>query len=199
MQWRDTRGVPRRSVPWMQMTEEFNLDDLPPAGDDLPSVSHHGERDAALAAVMRHTAERDEAEEQYREGVEKHSKQLGAPHLVLAISTVLALWTWIWPPTIIRIDEVPRPPVVEEESTLRLVMYFQAQKIEQYLLDFGRIPEELPEAGPVFPGMEYIRLTNRHYRLLGHTDRLSLSFSSAEPVDDFVGRGARVLDLGILQ
>ena len=47
--------------------------------------------------------------------------------------------------------------------------------------------------------LEYIRLTDRHYRLLGRTDRLSLSFSSAEPVEEFVGRGTGVLDLAILK
>jgi hypothetical protein len=176
----------------MQMTEEQDP-------HDLPDVSHHGERDAALAAVMRHTAERNEAGEHYREIVEKQGPWLGVKHLVLAVTTVAALWTWIWPPAIIRIDEIPVPPVAEEEATLRLVMYFQAQKVEQYLLDFGRIPEELPEAGPVFPGMEYIRLTDRHYRLLGRTNRLNLSFSSAEPVADFVGRGANILDVGLLR
>jgi hypothetical protein len=174
------------------MSEDHNL-------DDLPSVSHHAERDAALAAVMRHTAERDEAEVQYREDVEKHVPHLGPKHFMLAVSTVLTLWAWVWPPAIIRIDEVPLPPVAEEEATLRLVMYFQAQKIEQYFLDFGRIPDDLPEAGPVFPGMDYIRLTDRHYRLLGRTDRLSLSFSSAEPMADFVGRGSAVLNVGMLR
>lgn len=173
------------------MTEEHNV-------DDTPTVSHHAERDAALAAVMRHTAERDEAQEHYRDNVQRRP-QRGLKHVALAISTVLSLWAWIWPPAIIQITEVPLPPRAEEEATLRLVMYFQSQKIEQYLLDFGRIPEELPEAGPVFPGMEYIRLTDRHYRLLGRTDRLSLSFSSAEPAGDFVGRGTNVLDLVILQ
>lgn len=175
----------------MFMTDEYNL-------DELPTVSHHGERDAALAAVMRHTAEMDEAEVRYREEVERRP-EFGLKHIAMAVSTVLTLWVWIWPPAVLRIDEVPLPPVAEEEATLRLVMYFQSQKIEQYLLDFGRIPDELAEAGPVFPGMEYIRLTDRHYRLLGRTDRLNLSFSSTEPLIDFVGRGASVLDVGILQ
>jgi hypothetical protein len=29
-------------------------------------------------------------------------------------------------------------------------MYFQAQKIEQYRLDTGRVPVELADVGPVF-------------------------------------------------
>ena len=74
-------------------------------------------------------------------------------------------------------------------------MYFQAQKIEQYLLDTGQVPLVLDDAGPVFRGMEYVRLTNRDYRILGRTGRVTLSYSSVEPLDVFVGNGASVLNL----
>ena len=77
-------------------------------------------------------------------------------------------------------------------------MYFQAQKIEQYRLDTGRVPIDLEDAGPVFPGMEYIRLTNSDYRILGRTSRVVLSYSSAEPIELFVGPGAEVLDLTVM-
>jgi hypothetical protein len=60
------------------------------------------------------------------------------------------------------------------------------------------VPIELEEAGPVFPGMEYIRLTNRDYRILGRTSRMVLSYSSAEPIDLFVGPGAEILDLTVM-
>ena len=115
------------------------------------------------------------------------------------------MWIWIWPPEVLRIARPGPPPVEEEESTLRLVMYFQAQKIEQYVVDTGSVPLALDDAGPAFRGMEYIRLTNSDYRLLGRTrayDRdgrpviIALSYSSVEPLDVFVGTGASVLDLG---
>jgi hypothetical protein len=88
--------------------------------------------------------------------------------------------------------------VEEEEATLRLVMYFQAQKIEQYLLVTGRVPFALDDAGPAFRGMAYIRLTNSDYRILGRTGRVTLSYSSVEPLDTFVGAGASVLNLRAL-
>ena len=85
--------------------------------------------------------------------------------------------------------------MAQEEATLRLVMYFQAQKIEQYLLDTGGVPHALEEAGPAFRGMEYVRLTNSDYRILGRTGRVTLSYSSVEPLDTFVGAGASVLNM----
>ena len=90
------------------------------------------------------------------------------------------------------------PPVEEEEATLRLVMYLQAQKIEQYLIDTGHVPLALDDAGPAFQGMEYIRLTNSDYRILGRTGRVTLSYSSVEPLDTFVGAGASVLNPSVL-
>ena len=102
------------------------------------------------------------------------------------------------PPFILQVTAAAPPPLEVEEATLRLVMYFQTQKIEQYRLDTGRVPTELEDAGPVFPGMEYIRLTNRDYRILGRTSRVVLSYSSAEPMDLFVGPGAEILDLTVM-
>ena len=60
------------------------------------------------------------------------------------------------------------------------------------------MPLELDDAGPVFRGMEYIRLTDRDYRILGRTSRVILSYSSVEPIDVFVGDGANILELGVL-
>ena len=77
-------------------------------------------------------------------------------------------------------------------------MYFQTQNNEQYRLDTGRVPIELEDAGQVFPGMEYIRLTNRDYRILGRTSRVVLSYSSAEPMDLFVGPNAEILHLTVM-
>ncbi len=156
-------------------------------------VSEAGERDAALAAVLREQTKKTEVEAHARK-VRIRRQGLGLRHLVLSVATAMALWIWLWPPGILRVAPAGPPPVEEEEATLRLVMYFQAQKIEQYLLDTGRVPLALDDAGPAFRGMEYIRLTNSDYRILGRTGRVTLSYSSVEPLDTFVGAGASVLN-----
>ena len=173
---------------------EHDLDEA----EATPSVSHHSERDAALAAVLRHEAEMAEKEEAYRERVErKHG--WGVRHIALGVSTVLALWAWIFPPGIIQIEPVPPQPLHQEEAALRLAVYFQAQRIEQYRADNGRIPAALADAGPAFRGMEYIRLTDTHYRILGRTDRLAVSFASTQDARDWVGPGSGALDVSGLR
>ena len=160
-------------------------------------LSQASERDAILAAVMREQSEKAEHEEEARV-VLRRRQGYGARHLALALATTVSVWIWIWPPGVLRIESPGPPPTEQEEATLRLVMYFQAQKIEQYRLDTRRVPVDLEDAGPVFRGMEYIRLTDRDYRILGRTSRVSLSYSSVEPIDDFVGNGADILDLSML-
>ncbi len=160
-------------------------------------LSEASERDDVVAAVMREQSEKAEHEEETREELLR-TQGYGVRHLALALATAISVWIWIWPPTVLRIQSPGPPPTEQEEATLRLVMYFQAQKIEQYRLDTGRVPIDLEDAGPVFQGMEYIRLTDRDYRILGRTSRVILSYSSVEPIDDFVGEGADILDLAVL-
>ena len=157
-------------------------------------VSQARERDSALAAVLRDQTEKAEVEAHARK-VRVRRQGFGLRHLALSFATATAMWIWFWPPAVIRITPPAPPAVEEEESTLRLVMYFQAQRIEQYLLDTGGVPLALDEAGPVFQGMEYIRLTSSDYRILGRTGRVTLSYSSVDPLDVFVGAGASVLDM----
>jgi hypothetical protein len=165
-------------------------------GDEAPpvAISEASERDAALAAVLREQTEKDEFEEVER-AVRVRRQGFGPRHLGLAFAGVLSMWIWMWPPAIVRIPDPAPLPLEEEEATLRLVMYFQAQRIEQYFRETGGVPLSLDDAGPVFQGMEYIRLTDRDYRILGRTGRVTLSYSSVEPLTLFVGKGASVLDV----
>jgi hypothetical protein len=174
-----------------------SIDPIPPAEPVEVEVSQAGERDAALAAVLREQTEKAQVEAHARKARVRR-QGLGFWHLALSITTALALWIWLWPPGVLVVTPPGPPPVEEEEATLRLVMYFQAQKIEQHLLDTGRVPFALDDAGPVFRGMEYIRLTNSDYRLLGRTGRVTLSYSSVDPLDTFLGAGASVLNTRVL-
>ena len=160
-------------------------------------ISQARERDAVLAAVMREQSEKAEHEEEARV-VLAGRQGYGRRHVALALATAITIWIWTWPPDVLRVPTPGPPPTEQEEATLRLVMYFQAQKIEQYRIDTGRVPVDLEDAGPVFQGMEYIRLTDRDYRILGCTSRVILSYSSVEPMDDFVGEGADILDLAVI-
>ena len=179
----------------MERTEPDRHDDF-----DISNVevSRSSERDAVLAAVLREQTEKAEVEDRARE-LRARRERPGPRHVALVFATVLAAWMWFWPPSAIRLQAPPPPTVENEEAALRLVMYFQAQKIEQYRIDTGRVPADLGDAGPVFNGMEYVRLTDSDYRILGRTDRVILSYSSVEPLGAFVGESTSLLDLAVLE
>ena len=175
------------------MSDSIDPNPLSEPSDSDMEVSQADERDAALAAVIREQTKKAETEARARR-IRIRRQGPGLRHLTLVLATAISVWIWIWPPGFLRIAPPGTPPVEEEEATLRLVMYFQAQKIEQYLLDTGGVPLALDDAGPAFRGMEYVRLTNSDYRILGRTGRVTLSYSSVEPLDTFVGAGATVLN-----
>ena len=186
--WNDLMSESKDPSPPAEPSEEENSE----AQVVEVEVSQVNERDSVLAAVLRDQTEKAEVEAQARR-VRVRRQGLGLRHVALSFVTATAMWIWFWPPNVLRITPPGPPAVEEEESTLRLVMYFQAQKIEQYLLETGGVPLALDEAGPVFPGIEYFRLTNSNYRIFGRTGRVTLSYSSVEPLDVFVGTGASVL------
>lgn len=193
-----TKAVERDADSSNLMSDLIDPDSPPePSESSEPSdveVSRASERDSVLAAVLRYQTERAEVAAHAQQVLERR-RGFGLRHLALGMAMATAIWIWIWPPVVLRITPPGPPAVEEEESSLRLVMYFQAQKIEQYRVDTGSVPLVLSDAGPAFRGMEYIRLTNRDYRILGRTRRMVLSYSSVDPLDVFVGTGASVLDL----
>ena len=169
-----------------------SIDPNLPRSPQDEGVSAHTERDATIAAVLRQQSDKQQVEAHARRA-RVRQRGLGLRHVALGFATAISVWIWVWPPSVLQITPAVLPSVEAEESTLRLMMYFQAQQIERYRLDTGSVPVELGDAGPPFAGMEYIRLTNNDYRILGRTGRVTLSYSSVEPLDVFVGAGAGVL------
>lgn len=157
------------------------------------------ESTAALAAFMRDEARKVDAGHRAEEELRLQSS--GRRHGILTLSLVIAVYVWFFPPAWVQGN--PPPPVptaAQEASALRMTMYVQAQRIEQFRLDNGRIPYNLGEAGQAFDGMEYIRLTDSNYRLHGRSEQAMLSLSSGgQSLHDFLGDGDSVLDWSKIQ
>ena len=129
------------------MSDSIDPNPLPEPSD--VEVSQADERDAALAAVIREQAHKAEMEARARK-ICIRRQGIGLRHLTLVLAMAISAWIWIWPPGFLRIAPPGPPPVEEEEATLRLVMYFQAQKIEQYLLDTGVCHSHSMTRAPLF-------------------------------------------------
>ena len=155
--------------------------EIPLDEEDL-SLSSERERASLLASVMKHDAERKEA----RAFVEPPRTKPLAPQLVaLAFSTVLAVYVWFGSPSWLGPQPVPLPPLAEEGSAVRTVVWLGAQQVEAFQARNGRIPSS-HEVGPLPLGVLYERLDAQSYIIARHGGRVGISYSSGEPMDDLL-------------
>lgn len=154
-----------------------------------------GDRYDALLDVLEHErtqAARDRAREEAER--QKRKRRRSQPYWLVAVLLVFVAWLWLFPPPILRVEPPAPQPVEQEEAALRLTMYAQAQRIAVFREEHGRLPESLEEAGPPLPNMGYAILNTGLYQLTGTTDRLTLTYRSDLPLDDFLGAATDIVD-----
>jgi hypothetical protein len=166
--------------------EYIDLDDpedLEDAAELVARISSGDERASALADVLRQEAEK--AEIVHRPPLSRERIAFG--YMALAVATFLAFWIWFFPPGWAQRNPVRAPSLAEEETSLRLVMFLQAQRIEAFRVENGHLPESLEDAGPPLPGVEYTPLAGQTYYLRGEGDQAYLGYFSSQPIDTFLG------------
>ena len=85
-----------------------SIDPNPPPKPAEVKVSRAGERDAALAEVIREQTQKAGVEAQARR-IRVRRQGVGLRHLALIIATAISVWIWFWPPSFLRIAS-PGPP-----------------------------------------------------------------------------------------
>ncbi len=162
--------------------------------EDLPDqVSSGNERAAALEAVLQHaTLKADMVRDP-----SLPPERIAFGYLALFVSVSLAFWIWFFPPGWAQRSPVPMPSVAEEETSLRLVMFLQAQRIEAFRAENGHLPRSLEEAGPPLPGVEYTPLAGQTYYLRGEGGQAYLGYFSSQPIDTFLGDSEDLLSIEV--
>ncbi len=136
----------------------------------------------AVAAVLKHAAEHDKAARE-KPKAKKQPKWM----LPLGVNlAVFAVYLLIAPPEWVTVHPIEGPPPQQQEQSLRLAMYLQAQRIEDYRLRHDALPERLEDAGSAVPGVQYHR-QGRTYQLVGTSGEAALVYDSSESLADFVG------------
>ncbi len=140
---------------------------------DAPSGQEAAE---AVAAVIKHAQERDTAAKK-KVGPKKQPKWL----LPLGINLgVFAAYLLIWSPDWIVLNQIAPPPIEQQVENTRFGIYMQAQRIEQFRIDNGRLPRDLVEAG-INPdlGLDYTP-QGTSYVLYADVGGEPVSFNSAQ-------------------
>lgn len=173
------------------------IDEPTPQRRDTHDISESGDRYEALVDVLEHQKSQEARSREYEERERRRRQERRRqPYWLVGVLLAITAWLWLFPPSFLRTDPPPPQPIEEEEAALRFVMYVQAQRIKAYRQETGAYPERLEEAGPPLPSMTYARLGRDLYQLTGSTDRLTLTYSSDLPLEDFIGSGADAIDGG---
>jgi len=140
----------------------------------------------AVAAVLKHAAERDAA-------AHERKRQKNQPKWMLPLGinlAVFAIYLLIAPPAWVTIHPIEGPPPAEQELSLRTAMFLQAQRIEAYRLRHGSLPDSLADAGSPMPGVTYDRIGLDSYQLFGTNGSATLEYDSSQSLAAFVGTAA---------
>lgn len=148
-----------------------------------------------VSEVLQDAARREEARSKKAEPLGRTRQRAAAISLPLAGAFSFYLWfgqpAWVAP----KIED----PVTAEraEGGLRVAMFFEAQKIEDFRTQNGRLPDTLGDLGGTPPEeMTYERVDARTYRLVGQSRGVTLTFNSDQAIQEFVGDELDRLGIG---
>jgi hypothetical protein len=134
----------------------------------------------AVAAVLKHAAEKDQLA--HRKPPPKKQPKWMLP---LGVNLgVLAVYLLIAPPSWVTVNPVEGPDLARQTVDLKAAMWFQAQQIESYKVQNGRLPATLAESGRTTPGVEYVRDGDR-FRLIGIIGEAPVVYDSTAPSPEF--------------
>lgn len=136
----------------------------------------------AVAAVMKHAADREQAAKR-----KKPPKKQAKWMLPLGINlAVFAVYLLIAPPAWVTIDPIQGPDLAAQEQSLRVAMFLQAQQIEAYRVENGELPRTLADLSrdPVSERVEYVPRGNS-FQLVATLGESALVYDSTADNSEF--------------
>jgi len=88
--------------------------------------------------------------------------------IMMAVTlSMIAGWLWLFPPAFLSVQEAAPPSYERVEAGLRLAVALHAEKVEQFRIENGRLPDEFREIGDTHPGLYYRRVNANVFRIHG--------------------------------
>jgi hypothetical protein len=140
----------------------------------------------AVAAVLKHAAERQKAADE-KPRPKKQPKWMLPVGINLA---VLAVYLLIAPPRWVTVNPIEPPDLASQEASIKVAMYFQAQRIDTYRNQHGAAPVNLSDAGSFPPEIDYIRRGDDAYQLVARVGETAVVYDSTEPDASFAEAAA---------
>ncbi|MFH1764727.1 MAG: hypothetical protein ABIF09_11090 [Gemmatimonadota bacterium] len=125
----------------------------------------------------------------------KRRKTSPATWVALVGFSIFSGYIWIGSPSWLD----PAPPTISSalaDAGLRMEVFQQALRIEEFREAEGRLPNDLSEAGDPFSEVEYSRIDARAYRLSFAGPGGRVEYVSTESLDAFLGNSLQVIRHG---
>ena len=145
--------------------------------------------EAAQAAVV--DAREKEAERRRRRPTSPATRKFFAVVSVLLFSggiyVLAARPVWFFSP--------PPPPetVAIQEASLRLTLVRETERVKRYRSQYGRLPNDLEEAGSPARGITYQKQSDSTFRLIATFGTTTIGLTSTDSVGAFLGNSLKVI------
>ncbi len=160
------------------------------AGPSTPEPSSEAERNK-LIEEYEHTRRTEQARLSGEQADALRRQRLVRP-VSLGVITLLMLYLAFSSPAWLSPRLAPGPSPAEQEASIRLTIYLQAQQLEQFRRTRGRLPATLAEAGAPLPAIRYDVLDGNVYSLRSTTDT-AIRYASTDSPHAFLGSSVAVL------
>ncbi len=158
-----------------------------------PPPVARGEMASALADVLE-----DQATKAKRRAKAPRPTERRAGPAILGLLAVLATvsaYLWFGNPAWLQPDPPEPLPLLVQDAGLRMEVYLQALRVEEFREREGRLPNTLEEAGDPFSEVGYVRLDGARYRLsLSRFEPdLTVEYDSGQPLGEFLGNAPQLI------
>lgn len=120
--------------------------------------------------------------------------------LTLLVAWAGLVWAWIArPDAIFQPGSFPAPNAQERDALARHALYLQRARVEQFVVDNGRLPRDLEEAGEVEEGVTYLPTPPDFAVVMQEFPGGPLELTSKMDADSFLGDALDRLPRPIVQ
>lgn len=143
------------------------------------------EAEYAVAAVMEH-----EEKKAVARAKQETARRHGSPvrRLLLVGLLLFNAYLWLGSPQWLEYRTPPVPPVSYYESSYKIAIYMQRQRVEEFRAQKGRLPIVARQAGTPVKGVEYQPLDRNVYELRAGNVVKRIRYVSTDSIAVFLGR-----------